>query len=367
MEIIERKSDVSPLVSVAVLVYNHEKYIRKALDSILMQEVDFDYEIVIAEDCSTDNSREIIFEYYNNYPHIFKLILQEKNVGMRLNSDDLRHNCSGKYRATLEGDDYWIVSDKLKKQVDFLEKNEDYIAIGGDFICIDEKEMRCKFPWGNIIYTYCQDEEYTLEHVNKWLLPAHASAMLFRNVFKTSSPEMLQRFEETMLLGDRRTTLFLVLQGKIKHVKEVMFVRRVLINSENSMTGVTKRTNWHYRNYLWLVEAEKFAKDAFNVILDLDAHKLMRWKSALKLYFLKPNKTNYEVMKNIYNICGEKRRYRKYAKELISTKLKKTIREKHFSGMLKEGIKFVGRFAKNLFKPKTQNTKMDNVANSFVK
>lgn len=367
MEIIERKSNVSPLVSVAVLVYNHDKYIRKALDSILMQEVDFDYEIVIAEDCSTDNSRDIIFEYYNNYPHIFKLILQEKNVGMRLNSDDLRHNCSGKYRATLEGDDYWIVTDKLKKQVDFLEKNEDYIAIGGDFICIDERGMQCKFPWGNIIYTYCQDEEYTLEHVNKWLLPAHASAMLFRNVFKTSSPEMLQRFEETMLLGDRRTTLFLVLQGKIKHIKEVMFVRRVLINSENSMTGVTKRTNWHYRNYLWLVEAEKFAKDAFNVILDLDAHKLMRWKSALKLYFLKPNKTNYEVMKNIYNICGEKRRYRKYAKELILTKFKKTIREKHFSGMLREGIKFAGRFAKNLFKPKIQNTKMDNVANSFVK
>lgn len=367
MEIIERKSDAAPLVSVAVLVYNHEKYIRKALDSILMQEVDFDYEIVIAEDCSTDNSREIVMEYYNKYPHIFKLLLQEKNVGMRLNSDDLRHNCSGKYRATLEGDDYWIVTDKLQRQVDFLEKNEDYIAIGGDFTCIDEKCRQCKFPWGDIKYTYCQDDEYTLDHVNQWLLPAHASAMLFRNVFKTSSPELLQRFEQTMLLGDRRTTLFLVLQGRIKHVREVMFVRRVLLNSKSSMTGITKRTNWHYRNYLWLVEAEKFAKEAFNVTLDLDSHKLMRWKSSLKLFFMKPNKTNYSVMKSIYNICGEKKRYRKYAKQVLMLKIKKTFKEKHLGGVLKIGFKFMGGFIKNLFKPKVKNSQMDSVANSFVK
>jgi glycosyltransferase involved in cell wall biosynthesis len=319
-----------PLVSVGMLVYNHGPYVAKAIQSVLMQEVDFEYEIVIADDCSTDNSREIILSYKKRYPDIIKLVFQEHNVGMRLNSDSLRHACTGKYRATLEGDDFWVITDKLKKQVEFLENNPDYIAIGGDFTCIDDNGKPCKFPWGDIRYTYCQDEEYTLEHVKQWLLPAHASTMMFRNVFHTCSPEMLEKFENTMILGDRRTTLFLVLQGKIRHTRETVCVRRVLRKSKTSMTTVTTKLNWHATNYGWLKEAERFAKEAFNVDLDLSERKIMRWKSALKVFALHPSKANFNVVRSIYSMCGDKPKYRKVAWEKLMQKTRNKIAREGF-------------------------------------
>lgn len=370
MTVYERKSDRKPLVSVGMLVYNQVNYVRTAITSILEQEVNFDYEIVACDDFSTDGTREVLLELYEAYPNIIKLIFQDENVGMRLNSDTLRHNCEGKYRATLEGDDYWIKSDKLQLQFDFLEKNEDFIAIGGDFFCINDNGRPCRFPWGDIRYTYCMDDEYTIDHVNKWLLPAHASAMLFRNVFKTSSPEMMKRFEEAMIVGDRRTSLFLVLQGRIKHVSDVYFVRRVLTGNATSMTAVTKKTNWHYRNYCWLVEAERFAYDAFNVKLELDSFKLLRWKSALKLFFTNPNKENYNVMKQIYELCGEKKRYRKYGRSIIANKMKSAVKNNGLFPAIGKGIKYsfrsLGRLTK-FNKGTKKSSEMLKVENSFVK
>ena len=114
------------LVSVWMIAYNHENYIREAIDSILMQETDFDYEIVIGEDCSTDNTRAILLEYKKQFPEKFKLLLHEKNLGLIDNMLTTFSACSGKYIATLEGDDYWSDPMKLQKQADFLEKNPEY-------------------------------------------------------------------------------------------------------------------------------------------------------------------------------------------------------------------------------------------------
>ena len=115
-----------PLVSIAMLAYNHEKYISQAIDSILMQETNFDYKIIIAEDYSTDRTRQIIRKYQEKYPNKFKLILQNSNAGVNQNNLDLLSNLEGKYIAALEGDDYWTGPLKLQKQVDFLEANPEY-------------------------------------------------------------------------------------------------------------------------------------------------------------------------------------------------------------------------------------------------
>jgi len=72
------------LVSICTITYNHEKYLEKALDSFLMQEVNFDYEILIGEDCSMDSTREICIEYKKKYPDKIKLLLNEKNIGVNL-------------------------------------------------------------------------------------------------------------------------------------------------------------------------------------------------------------------------------------------------------------------------------------------
>jgi glycosyltransferase involved in cell wall biosynthesis len=110
-------------LSVAMITYNHEQFIAKALDSILMQQVDFDFEVVIGEDCSTDATRAVLVDYQNNYPDKIRLLLADKNLGMMGNFITTFNACQGDYIALLEGDDYWTSPDKLQKQVAFLDAN----------------------------------------------------------------------------------------------------------------------------------------------------------------------------------------------------------------------------------------------------
>jgi len=103
------------------MAYNLEKFVAEALDSVLMQEVDFDYDIVISEDRSTDRTREIVIEYEKKYPDKIRLILRERNLGMNENFVQTFQACHGNYIALLDADDYWTSPHKLQKQVDFLD------------------------------------------------------------------------------------------------------------------------------------------------------------------------------------------------------------------------------------------------------
>ena len=116
----------NPLVSVCLITYKHEKYIRQAIESILIQKVDFPWEIIIADDCSPDNTRAIILEYYQKHPDLIKLLFQEKNVGGGRNFVDLVKAAKGKYIAYIEGDDYWTDENKLQTQFDFLETSPSF-------------------------------------------------------------------------------------------------------------------------------------------------------------------------------------------------------------------------------------------------
>lgn len=112
-----------PLVSVWMITFNHEKYISTAIDSILEQKVEFQYEIIIGDDFSSDNTREILLEYKKNHPRIIKLLFHKANIGMIANQNHTFNLCRGKYIAMLEGDDYWCNPQKLQKQVNAMEKN----------------------------------------------------------------------------------------------------------------------------------------------------------------------------------------------------------------------------------------------------
>ena len=126
------------LVSVCMITYNHAKYIRTAIDSILLQESDFKIELVIGEDYSKDNTRAICREYTDKYPDVIRLLSSERNIGMIANFSRTLRECRGKYIAVCEGDDYWTDRNKLKKQVGFLEANPDYGLCYGDITVIDE-------------------------------------------------------------------------------------------------------------------------------------------------------------------------------------------------------------------------------------
>lgn len=117
------------LVSISCTTYNHASYLRKCLDGFIMQQCNFNFEILVHDDASTDNTIQIINEYQKKFPLLIKPIIQEKNQwsqGVRgMNATYNYSRAKGKYIAMCEGDDYWTDPYKLQKQVDFMEANPD--------------------------------------------------------------------------------------------------------------------------------------------------------------------------------------------------------------------------------------------------
>lgn len=120
----------NPVVSVHMVTYNHEPYIRQAIEGVMMQKADFEFELVIGEDASTDNTREICFEYQKRYPDKIRVLWWHENLRKvqhpaGANGKRNMAHCRGEFIAFCEGDDYWIDPLKLQKQVDIMRKHPD--------------------------------------------------------------------------------------------------------------------------------------------------------------------------------------------------------------------------------------------------
>src|SRR5580704_17934239 len=112
-------------LSVATITYNHEQFIGQAIESVLAQKVNFDYEVVIGEDCSTDGTRAVILDFQRRYPDRIVASFRERNIGAMRNAEATFAACRGEYVALLEADDYWTCEVKLQKQVDFMDAHPD--------------------------------------------------------------------------------------------------------------------------------------------------------------------------------------------------------------------------------------------------
>lgn len=113
-----------PVVSVQMITYNHEPYIRQAIEGVMMQKTDFEFELIIGEDCSRDRTREICFEYQKRHPDKIRVLWWHENVSKHGgNGRRCRARCRGEFIALCEGDDYWTDPYKLQKQVDLLRKH----------------------------------------------------------------------------------------------------------------------------------------------------------------------------------------------------------------------------------------------------
>lgn len=201
------------LVSVAVITYNMERYLCPLLDSILKQKVNFEYEIVINDDCSPDNSRKIIKEYQEKYPHIIRTAYQKKNVGGSRNMYGVMQQCKGKYIAILEGDDFWEFDDKLQYQVDFLENHPEYIGMTCNSWCEHGEEVTAKDLMRKRtnpkVFTY---KDFMNRHFHD-RLPSSTDTWVFRNIFKEYPEEDFSLFYRAHnMVWDQ--SLILMLYGK---------------------------------------------------------------------------------------------------------------------------------------------------------
>ena len=129
-------------ISVVITAYNHEKYIAQCLESVLNQKGDFQLEIVVGDDDSTDNTRKIVEEFQKRYPDILSVLHREKNMGVIKNLKRCLKACSGEYIAICEGDDYWTDEKKLQKQKDFLEiRKECSMCFSAILLYYEEKHL----------------------------------------------------------------------------------------------------------------------------------------------------------------------------------------------------------------------------------
>jgi glycosyltransferase involved in cell wall biosynthesis len=212
---------IKPKVSVSLLTYNHGPFIAQALNSILLQQVNFEYEIVIGEDCSQDDTREIVLNYQRKNPDKIRIFLSKKplNDGKsgRLNFVRNLKACRGEYVALLDGDDYWTAPHKLQKQVDFLDDNPRYAICFHDAIRMYENGSQR--PW---LYPGGKKEVYSLADLAAGNFIPTCSTM-FRNRLFSEFPGWY--YEVSM--GDWPLHIINAHYGDVGYIDEVMGVYRV--------------------------------------------------------------------------------------------------------------------------------------------
>lgn len=227
------------MVSICCSTYNHEKFIVQALEGFLMQKTTFEFEIVVGNDCSTDNSIEILKEYQKKHPKKINLIIPVKNQGAHKNFINTVKHAQGKYIALCEGDDYWTDAYKLQKQVDFLEKNSEYIICGHYSRVINDCDQT--------LYTH--PKPVALEYSYQDLLlgkqeETKTASLMYKNI-----TEIHHLFKKPWFLkcyaGDKMFRLFAtsVTGKKIYVIPEVMSSYRNHVGGIWSMIDPKVRTN----------------------------------------------------------------------------------------------------------------------------
>ncbi|WP_339610784.1 glycosyltransferase [uncultured Planktosalinus sp.] len=203
-----------PLVSVCMITYNHEAYIKQAIEGVLMQQTNFEIEFIIADDCSSDQTENVISELIKSHSDniSFKYTRHHKNLGMMPNFIFALQECTGKYIALCEGDDYWTDPLKLQKQVDFLEGNIDY-AYCGHKSYVKKNEQIQKIDLNIEILTFKE-----LIFKNR----LNTSTLVFRN----KSIAHIPNFFYELSAGDWALQLIAIKESKAYILKEYMSVYR---------------------------------------------------------------------------------------------------------------------------------------------
>lgn len=215
-------------VVVVITTYNLDKYIAQALDSILCQKTNFDYKIIVADDCSTDDTISILNEYQRAYPNRIKIVLSPENIGSLRNSNRVFDGLQCEYFSFLDGDDYWIGEDRLQKQVDFMDAHPEYVLCGGNTQYLRNDRLA-----EVIVNQQKVGKTYTFSSMLNGTTPfVHTSALLVRNIiFNQGLPDCFKQaentFENCALRGEDFRRILHLEKGPMYVMSDTLSVYRI--------------------------------------------------------------------------------------------------------------------------------------------
>ncbi|HZJ15646.1 MAG TPA: glycosyltransferase [Chthoniobacteraceae bacterium] len=209
----------APKVSVAMVTYRHEPFIAEAIESVLQQRTNFDFELVIGDDCSPDRTGEIVREYAARYPAKIRTHFPQRNEGLTRNLSATIGMCRGQYVAWLEGDDFWTSSEKLQRQTDYLDANPDCAWCFTRAIVVDRKGQTIETrPVVRVI-----QPKYTLADYLRRIFQPRACTVMFRHRLFAKFPDWFYE----MPTGDMPLHVLNAEHGDIGFIDEEMAAYRI--------------------------------------------------------------------------------------------------------------------------------------------
>jgi glycosyltransferase involved in cell wall biosynthesis len=250
-------------VSCHIITYNHIDYISQCIEGVLIQKTNFDFEIVIGDDLSTDGTREIVIQYAQKYPDLIRLNLRkERGIGIpgKENFVSTLSMCKGEYVAFCDGDDYWTDPYKLQKQVDFLEANSEYVIHSAVARVLRDDKITEEY-----IGTEIKPKTFTIEDFYK-----QNNLVTCTVIFKNIITEFPKDFQN-IIFGDWYLYTLLLKKSGLKayRSKDVFSVYR--IHSSGVMKSLSLKRNYQFHiqqiiRLKRLIGYKKFPKDIIGLL-----------------------------------------------------------------------------------------------------
>ena len=303
------KEDV--VFSVIMCAYNHERYIAQAIESVVSQETEFKFELIVGEDCSTDGTRKIVREYQKKYPEIVKPVYYKKNMGGTKNAYCLIKKTRGKYIAACEGDDFWCDPKRIQNDVVFLEQHQEYVGICNrcKVVDVEGKEIKENID-SKLAFWEFDKTVYTLGDFEDWKLPGHCSTITTRNIFLDKSLDYRIIYQASGRVGDRTGTLLKVLYGDIYCGKKIVSCYRYRVSAtENNFMSQYAEKNLRDEDFLMMRRLEHWVWKQKGICLDLGKARRERFIGSVVVWMKNPTKGNRHVVTRIIKNSGEPIKY----------------------------------------------------------
>ena len=283
-----RSSAVNPILQIEMLGYNHDKYLAQAIESVLMQKTDYTYEIVIHEDCSTDRSLSIALEYQKQYPDRIMVIHWNHNVyKTRQGLFVKQYLLKAKYIAILEGDDYWTDSEKMQKQICFLETHPEYIGITGNVRVVNEDGSKQHRDYH--LYPFRDNHIYGKKNALRSQIMCQIAALMYRNIWVEWSTDDFNRLNECKANGDMQLFALLGIKGDVFYSEDIYADHRRVFEGASWTAYYSKKDADEKKA---IIEESRrsireYVKDVFNEEMQVYSPKYIEGKNAenmIRLY-----------------------------------------------------------------------------------